>query len=423
MIKVGVAKQKITPKLGALLAGYPRVREAKTVADDLEVTAIAISSEKETALFVSATLTCIGTEVTDEIRALIKEKFGISSTIVCATHTHSGPTMYHGWVPIDQDYKNSIFIPQILLAIEQALANQQEAKVGIGKTESTVGINRRLLWEGEIVLDENPDGIFDKRMFVISFVSNDSKPICNIVSYPAHATSVRGDEDWFCITRDWPGVMVDALEKESGAITAFFNGAEGDVAPRRPEGMREGLAMKKVVGEQASNDAIRAYKTIKEYKDVDLKIINDVIKLPYDKLPSLEETKEKLKEYGDEQVGVRLKEKQKLLKVVEAYNHKIETHKTLDQLVVSIGDIAFIPFPFEPFTQVALDLSKASPFEYTFIISNANGCNGYLPNESEIKKGGYEVWNFKNSGAYVLTDNADSEFIKESVRLLNKIKK
>lgn len=423
MIKVGVAKQKINPKLGALLAGYPRIREAKTIADDLEVTAIAISSEKETALFVSATLTCIGTEVTDEVRALIKEKFGISSTIVCATHTHSGPTMYHGWVPIDQAYKNEVFIPQTLLAIEQALANQQEAKVGIGRTESTVGINRRLLWEGEIVLDENPDGIFDKRMFVISFVSNDGKPICNIVSYPAHATSVRGDEDWFCITRDWPGVMVDALEKHSGAITAFFNGAEGDVAPRRPEGMTEGLEMKNKVGEIAATDAIRAYQSITEYKDVDLSIVDDTIKVPYDEIPSEEYARKKLEEYGDEAVGVKEKEKRKWLSVIEAHKHEIQTHKVLNQMVMGIGDIAFIPFPFEPFTQVALDLSKASPFEYTFIISNANGCNGYLPNESEIKKGGYEVWNFKNSGAYVLTDNADSEFIKEIVRLLNQIKK
>ena len=423
MIRVGVAKQTITPKLGTLLSGYPRIREAKTVADDLEVTAIAISSEKQTALFISATLTCIGEEVVNEIKELIKDKFCISLAVICATHTHSGPNMYNGWLPIDQAYKDEVFIPQTLLAIEQALANQQVAKVGVGRTESTVGINRRLLWEGEIVLDENPEGVFDKNMFVISFVSNDNKPICNIVSYPAHATSTRGDEDWYCVTRDWPGVMVDALQQHTGAITVFFNGAEGDVAPRRPAGMTEGLAMKEKVGKQASEDAIRAYQTITEYKEVELKVFEDVIKIPYDKLPNLEDTKQKLKEYGDEQVGVRLKEKQKLLKVIEAYNQEIKTHKTLNQIVIGLGDIAFVPFPFEPFTKVSLDLRDASPYKNTLIISNANGCNGYLPDAIEIKKGGYEVWNFKNSDAYVLTDNADEEIIKEIVRLLNQIKK
>ncbi len=424
MIKVGVAKQIISPELGALLAGYPRERKTQWIADDLEVTAIAIGNEKETALLISATLTCLGNPVANEIRRLIKEKFGITSTVFSLTHTHSGPVTYdyEGWGLTDAKYTNEILIPKTLIAVEEALSSMQEAKVGVGQTESFVGVNRRLMWEGKAVLDEDPNGIFDKRMFVVSFVSKDDKPICNIVSYGAHATSVRLNDDWYCVSRDWPGEMVDAMEKRTGAITAFLNSTEGDVAPRRPEGMHEGLEMKKKVGEQASKDAIRAYGTITEYKEVDLKVVEDTIKLPYDELPSLEFVNDELKKYLGELNSMALKEKQRLLDIIEAHKHEIKTHMVLNQVIIAIGDIAFVPFSFEPFTEIGLKLFERSPFKYTFCISNANGYDGYLPTAYEITRGGYEVWGFKNSTAYVLTDNADEEIIKENLRLLNVLK-
>lgn len=410
--------------MGTLLAGYPRVRETKRIADDLEVTAIAFRGEKEDALLISATLTCIGDDIFADIKAKIEEKFGISKVVFCLTHTHSSPITFdfEGWGKADEKYTQNILIPNTLLAVGQALASMQEAKVGIGCTESIVGINRRFEYEGEVVLWEDPNGIFNKDMYVISFVSKDEEPICNIVSYGAHATSVRGDEDWYCVTRDWPGQMVDALEKHTGAVTAFLNSTEGDVAPRRPEGMTEGLEMMRKVGEIASKDAIRAFNNISEYKDADFKVLEQNIKLSYDELPSEEFAKNELNKYVGELTGVQQNEKKRLLDIIEAHKHPIKTHQEINQIVFSIGDIAFVPLTFEPFTQIGLDLFEKSPYKYTFLISNANGHGGYLPTAEEIKRGGYEIWGFKNADAYVLTDNAHEEIVNQSVELLSKLK-
>ena len=75
MLKVGVSKQKITPKLGTLLAGYPWERPASGVADDLDVSAIALSCESEMVLLISATVTEISTPILDEIKEKIMTAF------------------------------------------------------------------------------------------------------------------------------------------------------------------------------------------------------------------------------------------------------------------------------------------------------------------------------------------------------------
>ena len=49
MFKVGIAREKITPPLVTVLYGYPNMRRAESVHDDLYLTAYAFSSGEDTA--------------------------------------------------------------------------------------------------------------------------------------------------------------------------------------------------------------------------------------------------------------------------------------------------------------------------------------------------------------------------------------
>ncbi len=425
MIKVGVSKEKISPKMGTLLAGYPWERRANGIADDLDVSVIALKNEKEKALLISATLTEVYLPILEEIKAEIDKRFGVKTVIFCSTHTHSGPVLFDlaGWGSADIEYKDTVLLPKTLIAVETALSNMQNAKVGVGCTDSLVGVNRReIRADGKVYLGENPDGIMDTKMYVVSFVSENNQPICNLVHYAAHGTCVTVPDDLW-VTRDWPGVMVDMLEDKSGAVSVFFNGAEGDIAPRKIPGMTYNLEMMREVGKKAGNDAIRAYNSILEYKDVDLKTVFGTVKLSYDELISEEVALEELNKLGDDLDGEHQLEKQKWLDVINAHKQEKKTHMSFEQVVLSVGDVAFVPFPFEPFTEIAVNLAKQSPFKYTLSLSNANGCNGYLPSSTEIPKGGYEIWEYKHGRAYVLTDNADKEIVQENLKLLNELKK
>lgn len=427
MLKAGVKQEIITPTVGTLLAGYPQERVSSRVKDELTLTAISVSDENTKAILISACLLNISNDFAKTVRDKIKEIYGIENVILCATHTHSGPIVNTtaGWGSANSEYLDKILFPKLMSAVKGAVESEKDAVVGIGCSISEVGINRRRInEEGKIGLGENPWGIIDKRMYVIAFKTVDGEPICNIIHYGAHGTCAGGADDPY-ITRDWSGVMVDRLADYTGAVTAFFNAAEGDIAPRMLYNSKNREAQLAELGSKGGYDAIEAYRNIKEFKSAVVKGMTAEVKLPYEELPALETAKAELKKFeGEEVIGMRLLEIDKWKQVIKAYEtDERETHLSFTQNIVSIGEIAFVPFPFEHFTEISMRLDHYSPFGYTLSLSNANGSNGYLPCRTEICRGGYEIWSFKFKGAYGMADNTDDTIIKENLSILREMKK
>jgi hypothetical protein len=113
-------------------------------------------------------------------------------------------------------------------------------RLGVAAQNSYIGVNRRELTLGNrIILGQNPWGPFNPEMTVLSFCDLEGKNIANIVHYGMHGTCAGINHE---ISRDWSGVMIDALEDASDGITAFFNGPEGDVGPRLTNGATTGIS-------------------------------------------------------------------------------------------------------------------------------------------------------------------------------------
>ena len=147
-----------------------------------------------------------------------------------------------GWGELDEEYCNCVFRPAFLRAAEDAFDNMQEVTVGMASGKSEVGVNRRELnKENAIVLGQNPQGIYNPEMSVVSFKNNTGEVVANIIHYGCHGTSAGIIT---AISRDWEGVMCDLLEKHSGGMSAFFNGPEGDVGPRISNGKTAGHDIK-----------------------------------------------------------------------------------------------------------------------------------------------------------------------------------
>lgn len=427
---LGVSCTNITPEIGAHLYGYRPEFISTSINDDLTATAFFLQQDDIQALMISTTVCLINTALSDEIRSKINSCFGIPKEycLLHATHTHSGPNVSgsYGWGDIDRKYCDSIFIPKILEAVEDAINNARPVKMAVASGESLVGINRReLRTDNRIDLGQNPWGPFNPKMTVISFVDSELKPVANIIHYGAHGTAAGAQST--AISRDWAGVMTDAVSAEFGGITAFFNGPEGDVGPRLTNGRTTGSTIDYAMrhGAVAAQDAIRIRKNAKCFTDAKLEVSEQTINIPLDSRMPLEKAKSDYNDVKDETINALGAQANYLSNVIKSYANGYTDQKTLplSQTVIRIGDVAFVGFPYELFSEIGLRISTDSTLPYTLSLSNTNGSEGYFPTEDQICRGGYEIYMFKTIYIQPYSNNADWHLVTQTLEHLRKFSK
>lgn len=426
--KMGMAKADITPELGCLLYGYPRERRAERILDRLEVGVIALNNGEETLLMISNDICAINLDLCEDIKAKIADATGVKKENILHSciHTHSGPVTRNsvGWGTADMEYINGTLLEGTVEAANKAIANMQPAVMGVGKTDSMAGMNRREIDpDGNVILGQNTDGVYDPTMTVVAFKDLAGKNLGSFVHFAAHPT-VAGSN--FSITRDWPGYMIDRISDLTGAPCMYINGAEGNVGPRLSNGRTTADdSYLPEIGNIAADDAEKAYNAISEYKAPEMKIKDGIIVYPYAELPSLEEIEQQIVEMGnpDDLVATEITKYAQLHKIKALYESgdEIPTGKNVQQTVVALDDIAFVPFPFEAFCEIAISLSEKSPYRDTILLGLTGGSYGYLPSREEIPLGGYEILSFRAASVPRFVDLLGEHLVDENVRLLNEL--
>ena len=430
-LRCGAARADITPPVGTILYGYAPGRPAESVGDPLTLTAVKVAYGEESALLITCSVASLNDELCLRMRKAAGEAAGVPARNVTinATHTHSAPncSIRSGWGEVDTAYIEGILVPGCVKAAREAAETLRPALFGIGEVESDVGVNRRELKEdGSIVLGQNPWGIHDPRMTVISFKDPDGRIIANLIHYGCHGTASGCNPE---ITRDWPGVMTDMLDAETGGISGFYAGFEGDQGPNLPNGKTTGnyrLALQH--GARAGEDAVRAFRSIREWRNAPVQVLHGTIRSPFDPLAPREKAEEELTRIGTlEQICA-----EKRFSDVNAYIHwhkvleeyesgrPLRTEWTFDQDITVIGPAAILPAPFEAFAEIGLRLRRHSPFGYTLNLCNTHGALAYLPALGDIGRGGYEVWHFLLAmrTTYPLPHNTDDYWVRQNLAIL-----
>ena len=288
--------------------------------------------------------------------------------------------------------------------------------------ESLVGINRReRLEDNTVKLGQNPWGPYDPKMTVISFKTESGEIKASMVHYGCHGTAAGLQTE---ISRDWSGIMTDRLEAVSGTMTAYINGAEGDVGPRLTNGQTTAdFRYVEELGGYAASDAIRAYKARGVYTIGNLQLYHGTIHIPRKPLLPRETAQIMLANYPNPDALYNLGRMEYLyykstLDEYDAGCPAYEHEMTFPQTILSLGDTAFVPFPFEIFSEVTMRLQEYSPIRYTLSLSNTNGYNAYLPSEDQLVRGGYEIACFRYNCTHPLIDSADQVLIDENLRLM-----
>ena len=424
LLSAGVGRTDITPPLGTALAGYPlHDRVAESIRDPLYATALVLKRGDCTVAIISLNWILIEAEEVAAIRRLVHAQTGIAgaNVTVSVIQSHSAPRTFSafGWGDKDRPYVNAV-MPLIVDAVAQAAANLQPALVGIGTTQSEVGINRRQIRpDHTVALGVNLWGPYDPVMTVLRFEGANG-PLATLVHYGAHPTVFSGKSR--AVSRDWPGIMVDRMEALTGAPTLFINGAVGDVAPRTNfmSAVGDGETALLEVGTRAATDALRAYRSIKELRDLALAVVTEEILLPYRPLADLTEAKQQLAaaEANKAQWGQPMCDYRHWQSVVNAHSGPAEAGITFAQTITRLGPVALVPFPGEPFSEIVLRLRDQSPFQHTLCASTTNGSWGYFVTRESLHRGGYEVWVGKAYGAYIFAETIDDALLDATLPLL-----
>ena len=332
----------------------------------------------------------------------------------------------YGWGVLDIEYLESILIPNLTSAIKEAKSNTRAVKMAVKTGESLVGINRRkLTLENQVVLGQNPWGVFDPKMTVIAFEDFEGNNVANIVHYAAHGTAAGTNTE---ISRDWSGVMTDVLEEESGAVTAYLNGAEGDVGPRLTNGKTKSFGDIKVAmrhGAWAAQDAVRIYKQKASFTTPKLDVYCGKISIPLDKRIPLEAAKEEYKKYVGHTINLYAKFERYYSMIIKSYEegYKDLPYYEIEQPMIKLGDLVIIATPYELFSEIALRIAYGSKLPHVLMLSNTNGREGYFATESELCRGGYEIDSFISNRIQPPVKNADWHFVTQTLENIKKVGK
>lgn len=203
------------------MAGYHNDWPVRSVHDLQKVSALWVDTGD--AGFVWITVDSVGLfeGPVKEIRKRLKEfceEARCASVNVCSTHDHAGIDTMGLWGPVGQDGRNAEYMENVISACvdaaEEAWKNRRAGELRYGKT-GTSGLQ----------YDSRKPEVFDSSLYQLRFVPEDGSHGIRIVNYAAHAESLRGANA--ALSRDYPGVMADLTEAETGDRLFFTQGAIG----------------------------------------------------------------------------------------------------------------------------------------------------------------------------------------------------
>ncbi len=359
----------------------------KKVLDPICARVVVLKNEQTSVAIVSLDLILFSSKkVIDES----KRKWKLDHVILSSTHTHSSmvprglcptPKGWHAWEGVMDEPAALVDWPgfsedpwyakteaKVVAAIGEAMKNLFPAHIVSGKGPSESGYmahNRRLVGaDGKVTaMWDNPKRLptkpVDPTVGFIQINDDTDKPRAFLVHFACHPVGLMGSG---FLSRDFPGAMVDYVERELGSdcMAMFLQGAQGDQDPYDMQLIDEqGFNVMRQAGISLGKGALRAaniIKTQQDKKNTSIEVKEDLVKIPL--------------RNGSNVMDVAI------------------------MTVVINNDLALVSVPGEPFIQHQLDLTRNSSVANTFLLGIAYTGKGspfilYIPTAQAVKEGGY----------------------------------
>lgn len=410
-LRVGFAKNCITPRVGVELCGFGpyQLRKSIGVRDRLWARAMAMELGGKRMILVSCDIILVTLDITRKVRQIVSRHTGIdeSAVMIVCSHTHSGPSAggLRGWGEADGPYVETL--PQrIAKACVEAVASLKEATVSYceGPCEG-VGLNREYDKDAppldEVLKDDwrpaKPE-LTDTTCHVLTVHSEGR--LIGFVSYFGCHPVVCCDPTRH-IHGDYAGVATNLLERENpGSVGLFLQGAQGDVnscCVHKPE--MESLLALDVIASRYAN-AVR--KCMQRAGEIEVDSIGHVEQetffssKPWDagylrELLNEKESALDSLDVDDTDWSLKLN-----IVCLQAIRDLIVTCEKGEPLIpateiqgMKIGPISILGSGFEIFQAIKNEVVEKSSSPITLVTGLTNDGVGYAPDKTAAARGGY----------------------------------
>ena len=415
-LQMGFAREVAMPDGPIHIAGGADNKISEGFLDWITVTCVAIKSGEKTVLIYTCDTVCIYDEFVADTERAIAADTGIPAEdiILNATHTHSAPEQQKKRDGVEAYRKvfTKACVHAATCAIED-ISPVSAISYGSAQTERMVRVRHYLMADGSTYGNGHGDiskGIVshhydaDEETQVIRFTrsAEDKKDIV-FMNLGAHATLVSGES--LALSADFPGAARTYVEENADVHCAYFIAAAGDQTPSSkiegeiPTG-KDHVAYGNKLGEYVVS-ILNGEMTVTKSYDMTLyreKVVANRMKEGIEDITRLVQAKEVLavaSQYGNSSA-------QTMSKIAEYgfdnYYHasglvaraNAPETETITIHALVLGDVSIAFAPYEMFSTQGKLIKDGTPYGMTFVVTNSEYHEGYMPNEIACEHGYYE---------------------------------
>jgi hypothetical protein len=387
---LAAASLDVTPPPGHRLDGYAaRAGVATGTADSLRATMIWLSTaDSPGVLWLSLDAIAVGSSLAAELSAAAGAAAGIppECVVVCASHTHSGPTGWTGQIhPVIPALREPSLVEPLVAAVGSAALERRPVRASWRSVEVVgVGTNRH-----------RKNGPHDNTAGVLTLHSLDGTLAAALLDFACHPTTYGPDN--LLYSADWPGAARKAIGPD--VVVGFLQGAAGDVSPRFTRQGRGAAEVDRLGGLLAAQVTEALAKPGLDLPSVAPTIRRTTASLKMRDLPTPLEAEEIVaKAEAGVQGGLdhpavriaqtRLEGARGQARMAAA---SLPPFLDLSLSVVTLGPVAWVHLPVELFAIHGTYLQTDSPHPITRVIGYADGYYGYVVDPDAATNGTYEA--------------------------------
>ena len=430
MLRAGFSVVDITPAPGLRMEGMPNPPAGEGIRWPLCGRTAVFDDGIRQAAIVSLDLLFLMPSVVAEMRQAITAGTPLAPehVMIACTHTHRAPYVT-AFMDDDTVFSYLDFVrARLVEGMARAISIRRPVRLrAAGVDVPGWTFNRRQIYRtdmGEQVGTQGPEtvkhfvrreGPEDNELQVLAAQDLAGNGVGGLVNFACH-TTVMGSEPVY--SADYPGPLVGTLEDQLGGTFAFLQGAAGnlwahDMSVENPS-LRGGAEHATRMAEALAARAADALADGGEMADPRVGVARRILRLPQ-RRPTAEQValaKWYLEEAPDDVDSDEFIRKlyghpytfynngafadewfsREIIGMWE-WQRRTGTRELLEDVevqAISVGDVAFVGYPAEYFTEFGLKTKANSPFANTFVVELANGWHGYVPTVEAFDHGGYE---------------------------------